>query len=142
MSGNLGSNLPLRPRFALDESLARPVAQALAHVNVPIASVIDIFGQQGMTDDQILDWCRRNDAVWIHADDTRHTKLLREGSAGARTVLIDRPRGVMSVPEQLRIVAVILPLLENAIEANPSQMQFIAGAASPLHAPVLSEPKL
>ena len=137
MLGNRDSVLQSNPRYALDESLARPVAQALASVGIPILSVIDIFGRPGATDDEILTWCRKEGGIWIHADDRRHRRLLREGSGGARTVWVFRLCGKMRIAEQLRILAVVLPRLEDRIDSNPSILYYIASAAS-----VLATPKL
>lgn len=138
MLGNL-SSVPLpNPQYALDESLARPVAHALGHVGIPIQSVLDIFGRPGTSDDEILEWCRNEDGIWIHADNRRHRRLLREGSQRARTVWVIRPDGKMSIREQLRVLAVVLPRLESRIVLNPTQLHYIASASSPLAMPKLT----
>ena len=141
MTGKRDSVLQTNPRYALDESLARPVAQALATVGIPILSVIDIFKRSGATDDEVLAWCRKEDGIWIHADDTRHRRLLREGSGGARTVWVFRLGGKMRIAEQLRILAVVLPRLEDRIDSNPSIFHYIASANSSLATPELTAAK-
>ena len=94
MTGNLAYESP-NVRFLLDESLVPSVAQALRLVGYD-SVYVSAIGRRGATDPEIIEWCRENAAVWIHADD-RATKLnkienlrlqIQTRSVGATCLLI------------------------------------------------------
>lgn len=137
MTGNPDS-APRRPRYVLDESISRRVAQALEVVDVPIVTARDQLDQFGAADDDILDWCGANDAVWIHADRAAYTKhRKRMEDSGARTLWVVRPGGQMSRAELLRIISFALPLLEDRIQREPGNLHYRLTAATPLSIPRL-----
>ena len=71
-----------------------------------------MFGHQGVTDPEIIEWCQINGAVWIHADDRarkEHRVILQ--TSGIRTIWVYRKRGLMTAREQLRILSFVLPKL-------------------------------
>ena len=108
MTGNLASN-PENPQFLLDESLTPPVAKALNLVGYRFESVLDVFRYQGANDPDIIGWCRRHDAVWVHADDRakkQHKVIL--STSGIRTLWIYRTGGKMTAMQQLRILSYVL----------------------------------
>ena len=144
MSGNPASEPP-EPGFLLDESLAPRVAEALRAVGYDIqdvARVPDPDGTRrsaGITDPEIIEWCRTTGRVWIHADDRAKKQhaahLLRSGT---RTLWIQRPGGKMTAREQLRILAFVLPkLMDNFVE-SPGTRHYKATATNPLTTPRLS----
>ena len=142
MTGNTAS-APISPRYLLDESISRRIADALALVDVPIVTVRDQFKRAGTDDEDIVDWCGANNAVWIHADGaayTKHTQRIR--SSGTRTLWIQRPGGQMSRAELLRVIAVALPLVEQRFRENSMQLHYRVTAASPLHVPRLTTVKV
>lgn len=135
MTGNPASATP-RPRYVLDESISRRVARALEAVDVPIVTARDQLDRFGVDDDDILDWCGANDAVWIHADRAAYTKhRQRMQSSGARTLWIQRPGGQMSRTELLRVISFALPLMEERIQREPGNLHYRVTAASPLDIP-------
>lgn len=103
------------PRLLLDASLSPVVAKALASVGWHIDYVSAVFGNNDAQDPEIIDWCRKNSAVWIHADDRakkQHKATLQ--TSGIKTIWVYRQRGRMSAREQLRILSSILPrIIEN-----------------------------
>lgn len=126
------------PRFLLDESLAPVVAQALKLVGYDGLDVPTAVGQKGAKDPEIIDWCRQNEAVWVHADDRakkQHKALLQ--TSGIRTVWIYRKRGAMSGKEQLRILTFILPLLIQRLRQSPGVRHYRVSASTPLAKPTL-----
>ena len=61
-------------------------------------------------DPEIIEWCRQNNAIWVHADHRarkEHKHLLQ--TSGICTLCIYRKRGQMTGKEQLRILAFVLP---------------------------------
>lgn len=124
------------PRFLLDESLAPVVAQALALVGYEIADIETVFGQKGVKDPEIIEWCQENEAVWIHADDRarkQHGALLQ--TSGIRTVWVYRRRGAMTGKEQLRILSSALPRLIDSWQNSPSDRHHQVSAANELSRP-------
>ena len=63
MTGSPSSTRP-SVRFRLDELLDPTVASALVLVGYDFT-----VGAKGEQDPTIIDWCRANQAVWVHADD-------------------------------------------------------------------------
>lgn len=82
MTGNLASG-PDEPLFLLDESLTPAVAEALSRVGYRFVTLAAAFGRKGVEDPEIIEWCREQDAAWVHADDRarkehRLPRLLQE----------------------------------------------------------------
>ena len=137
MNGNPASNTPNR-HFLLDESSAPVVARALQSVGYPFSDTEAAMGQRGTQDPEIIQWCKENDAVWVHADDramTQHRSLLQ--TSGIRTLRIRRNRGQMLAREQLRILAFVLPVLEESWKRQPRVRHYKASAINPLSKPSL-----
>ena len=126
------------PRFLLDESLAPVVAQALKLVGYDILDVPTALGQKGVKDPEIIEWCRQNGAIWVHADDRarkQHKALLL--TSGIGTIWIYRKRGAMTGKEQHRILAFILPLLIQKLDESPKVRHYRVSASTPLAKPTL-----
>ena len=137
MTGNLSSS-PDNPLFLLDESLTPVVAEALAIVGYNFVTAEAVLGRRGAKDPEIIEWCRENNAVWIHADDRarkQHRKLLQ--TSGIRTLWLYRKRGRMTGKEQLRILAFVLPQLIETFKHQGAARHFRATAASPVARPGL-----
>ena len=138
MIGNLESNLD-QPFFLLDESLTPVVAHALQLVGYRITTVESEFGYKGIPDPDIINWCQRNDAVWIHADDRArraHRALLQ--TSGIRTLRLHRPGGRMTGKEQLRILSFALPKLLELMQQSRRVRNFRVSAQNPLSTPRLT----
>ena len=134
---------PFRDRFLLDESLVPSVAEALKLVGYNIDSVQAVFARQGVTDPEIIEWCRVNGAVWIHADDRarrQHRKLLQ--TSGIRTVWVYRTRGAMSAKEQLRVLSFTLPKLLKEWGERVRHRHYRVGAANPTDTPAFRRVQL
>ncbi len=114
MSGK-PTSAPPSTRFLLDESLVPKVAEALALVGYDF-----VVCEKGMKDPEVIDWCRENHAVWVHADDRarrEHRVLLQ--ATGIRTIWVYRPKSGMSAREQLRILAMSCLIFCKRREAAP-----------------------
>lgn len=132
MAGSPNSTLP-SVRFLLDESLVPAVAEALNLVRYDFETA-----RSGMPDPDIIAWCQRNQAVWVHADDRArkaHRGLLL--TSGIRTIWIYRQRGVMSGREQLRILSFVLPLFLKAQTESPGVRHYVVKATNELSKPTL-----
>lgn len=119
VTGKLVSR-PDEPLLLLDESLTPAVADALSLVGYRFATLAAAFGRKGVEDPEIIEWCRAQDAAWVHADDRarkEHRALLQR--SGIRTVWVYRKQGRMSSREQLRILAFVLPQLFRKWEEQP-----------------------
>lgn len=114
------------PLFLVDESLDRNVAKALGLVKYNIAAVSDAFeGRSGVTDSEIIAWCRDNNAVWAHADDRARKEHQKEIiTAAIRTLWVYRPGGVMSSKDQLRILSYKLPDLIHQLGQSPRSLHY------------------
>ncbi len=137
MTGNLVLD-PTDPVFLLDESLVPAVARSLQLVGYNFVTIEAAFGAKGPGDPEIIEWCGRNQAVWVHADDRarrQHRALLQ--TSGIRTLWIYRRRGRMTGKEQLRILAFVLPDLTQRLVEHPSIRHYRASAANPLAKPSL-----
>ena len=130
MTGNTDSTRR-EPLFLIDESLVSAVARALELVDYEIRVTTEVFGKQGTEDPEIIEWCSRNGAVWIHADNRakrQHRNLIR--TSGIRTVLIRRRGGAMAPREQLRILSYVLPRLIHEYVAHPRTRHYSASAVN------------
>ena len=137
MTGNLALD-PTDPVFLLDESLVPAVARSLQLDGYNFVDVAATFGTKGPQDPEIIEWCGRNQAVWVHADDRarrQHRALLQ--TSGIRTLWIYRQRGRMTGKEQLRILAFVLPDLIQRLAEHPSVRHYRASATNPLAKPSL-----
>ena len=135
MTGNLGYD-PDNPLVLLDESLPPATARALRIVGYNIFDVETALGRKGVKDPEIIEWCRANQAIWIHADDRarrRHKAQLL--TSGIRTILIFRPRGQMTGKEQLRILAFVLPKMIERLEQGARHRHYRASATNPTSTP-------
>ena len=124
------------PHLLLDESLVPAVAEALSLVGYTISSTLTTFERQGVGDPEIIEWCRSNEAVWIHADDRarrQHGKLIQ--TAGIRTIWVYRTRGAMSAREQLRVLSFALPKLMESWRERPRDRHYRVSAANPTSTP-------
>lgn len=132
MTGNNSSSLP-SARFRLDESLDPAVAEALALVGYEIT-----VGEKGDQDTEIIDWCRMNQAVWIHADDrARRQHRVQLQTSGVRTIWVYRERGHMTGMEQLRVLSYVLPHFLKALAERSRERHYKASAANDLAKPSL-----
>lgn len=130
VTGNLASR-PDDPLFLLDESLTPAVAEALSLVGYRFATLAAAFGRKGVEDPEIIEWCREQDAAWVHADDRarkEHRALLQR--SGIRTVWVYRKQGRMSSREQLRILAFVLPRLLQERDRRPAVRHYRVTAAN------------
>ena len=135
MTGNLGYD-PTNPPLLLDESLAPVVAHALHLVGYNIFDVETAFGCKGVKDPEIIEWCRTNQAIWIHADDrARRQHRAQLLTSGIRTIWVFRPRGRMTGKEQLRILAFILPKMIEALGQGTRHRHYRASATNPTSTP-------
>ncbi len=142
MTGNPLSEPPNR-RFLLDESLAPSVAQALKLVGYDFVGIEAVPSGKGAQDPEIIDWCRANGAVWVHADDrAKRQHKVQLQTSGIRTLRIHRPQGRMTAKEQLRILAFVLPLFLERITESPRVRNYRASAANPSAKPSLREEKI
>ena len=136
MTGNPGSERR-EPLFLIDESLSSEVAQALALVGYEILSLSEAL-EKGAPDPEIIEWCRQNGAVWIHADDSAkndHRELLL--TSGIRTLWIRRKGGEMFAREQLRIISSALPRLIHNYAERPRRRHYRASAENEISHPSL-----
>ena len=135
MTGNLDYD-PDNPLFLLDESLAPAVAQALRLVGYNIADVETAFGHKGVKDPEIIEWCRTNQAIWIHADDrARRQHRAQLQTSGIRTIWVFRPRGRMTGREQLRILSFVLPKMIAALDQCTRHRHYRVSATNPTSTP-------
>lgn len=123
---------PTDPLFLLDESLTPAVAEALASVGYRFVTVRAVFaGRAAVEDPEIIEWCRANGAVWVHADDRarkQHRALLQR--SGVRTVWVYRKRGAMTSKEQLRILSFVLPQLLERWRDRPAVRHYRVAATN------------
>jgi len=64
----------------IDDSLDWNVAEALRLVGYNVTSVHKAFnGQSGVKDPVIIEWCKVNNATWVHADDKARKEHKKEG---------------------------------------------------------------
>lgn len=120
-------------RFRLDESLDPKVAEALVLVGYDFT-----VGRKGDEDPEIIEWCRRNQAVWVHADDrARSQHRLRLEASGIRTIWLYRKRGRMTGREQLRILAYVLPHFFKQQRDRPREHHVRASASDEFSKPSL-----
>lgn len=132
MTGNNSSSLP-SARFLLDESLDPAVAEALRLVGYDFT-----VRQKSAQDPDIIEWCRVNQAVWVHADDrARREHRVQLQTSGIRTVWVYRERGRMTGVEQLRILSYVLPHFLKALVERPRERHYRASAANDLSKPSL-----
>ena len=107
-------------KLLIDESLSPNVAKALKLVGYESVTVPEIFeGEVGVTDPDIINWCKKSNAVWIHADDRarkEHGKQII--ASGIAFLWVYRPRGIMSAMDQLRILSYILPVFIDKLETQ------------------------
>ena len=137
MNGNRGS-VDLNPRLLLDASLSPVVAKALAIVGYDIFDVSAVFGHYDAKDPEIIEWCKENGAVWIHADDRakkQHRATLQ--TSGIKTIWVYRPQGKMSTKEQLRILSYVIPQLMEKWKENPKQRHHRVSATNEISKPSL-----
>ena len=130
MTGKLGSD-PDNPLFLLDESLTPAVAEALALVGYRFVTVVAAFGRNAVEDPEIIEWCRAQNAVWVHADDRarkQHRALLLR--SGILTVWVYRKRGRMTAREQLRVLVYALPQLLRDWREQPHVRHYRVAAAN------------
>jgi hypothetical protein len=132
MTGSPSSTRP-SVRFRLDESLDPTVASALVLVGYDFT-----VGAKGEQDPTIIDWCRANQAVWVHADDrARRQHQVHLQTSAIRTIWVYRPSGRMSGREQLRILSFILPKFLQAQADKPRVRHYKASAANDISTPRL-----
>ena len=115
-------------RFLLDESLSPNVARALKLVGYDSVTVSEAFSNRvGVVDPEIIDWCKDHDAVWVHADDKarkEHGKHII--ASGVAFLWIYRPKGKMSISDQLRLLSYVLPDFMDRLDNQPKQRHFRA----------------
>ena len=132
MTGNNSSSLP-ETRFLLDESLDPAVAKALDLVGYDFT-----VREKGLQDPEMIEWCRVNQAVWVHADDrARREHRVQLQTSGIRTIWLHREGGRMTGREQLRILSYVLPHFRRALADRSRERHYKASAANDLSRPSL-----
>lgn len=109
-------------KYLIDESLSPKVARSLAIVGRVAESVQEQFGK-GVKDPEIIQWCRDNEYVLVHADDrlrrAHRSQLLQPGIT---TLLVHRSGGHMDVKDPLRCISYAIPKLElEMTKSKPSR---------------------
>ena len=106
--------------FVLDESLAPVVAEALSLVGY------DICVLSKETDDyDVIEYCRMNNAVWVHVDGAAYGKHRTQLIASQiKTIFINRPRSGMSGREQLRVISSAIPKFIEAQSGRPRHRHY------------------
>ena len=122
--------------FLLDESMDRYVADALKLVGYDFTSVALVWpGQSKVEDSEIIEWCKNNNAVWVHADDRarrKHATLIL--TSQIRTVWVYRRDGKMSGADQLRILSYFLQEILNRFRTTPNKRHWkIKSLGNPPH---------
>lgn len=81
---------------------------------------------EGATDQEIIEWCGRNDRVWITADLRARTEHAAEILAeGIRVIWIHRPPNhLMGRAATLRVLAYQLPRVVDHFSRDPSQRYY------------------
>ncbi len=111
--------------FLLDESLVPGVAKALSLVGYSVHTIEDVFGRRGVKDPEIIDWCGRNNAVWIHVDDAARREHARDISASKiSTVWIRRSKAGLSGKDQLARLALKLTAIEFRLSSSRRPIHF------------------
>ena len=137
MNGNLEFN-PAETLFLLDESLTPAVAYALRAVGYNFATIESAFGHRGVKDPEIIAWCRRCAAVWVHADDeARKAHRAQIQTSGIITLRLHRPGGRMTGKEQLRILSFVIPKLLERLKRRRAERHYEAKAQNPTSTPSL-----
>lgn len=109
-------------KYLIDESLSPKVARSLAIVGHVAESVQGQFGK-GVKDSEIIQWCRDNEYILVHADDrlrrAHGSQLLQ---FGITTLLVHRRGGRMNVKDRLRCISYAIPKLElEMTKSKPSR---------------------
>ena len=118
------------PLFLIDDSLDWNVGEALRLVCYNVTSVYKAFnGQSGIKDPNIIEWCRINNATWVHADDKARKEHKKDIlTAQIRFLWVYRPGGIMSSKDQLRILSYVLPDLIDKFMNNPKNLHYKASS--------------
>lgn len=118
------------PLFLIDDSLDWNVAEALRLVSYNVTSVYKAFdGQSGVKDPALIEWCKVNDATWVHADDKARKEHKKDIlTSGIGFLWVYRPGGKMSSKEQLRILSYVLPDFIDKFINNPKKLHYKASA--------------
>ena len=118
------------PLFLIDDSLDWNVAEALRLVSYRATSVYKAFdGQPGIKDPVIIEWCKFNDATWVHADDKARQEHRKDIlTTRIRFLWVYRPGGIMSSKEQLRILSYVLPDIIDKFLNNPRKLHYRVSA--------------
>ena len=129
---------PTSPRFLLEEALVPSIAEALGLVGYDFIAVTTAISK-GAKDPEIIEWCNKRKAVWVHADDRakkQHKVLLQ--TSGIQTLWIYRKQGQMTGKEQLRILSFVLPQLIRNFEQHPKIRHYRASAPNEYSKPSLT----
>jgi hypothetical protein len=118
------------PLFLIDDSLNWIVADALSLVGYNVTSVFKAFNKEsGVKDSRIIEWCKKNNAIWVHADDKSRKEHKKDIlMAGIRFLWVYRPGGKMSSKEQLRIISYVFPDLIDKYLSTPKKLHYKASA--------------
>jgi len=118
------------PLFLIDDSLDWNVAEALRLVRYNVTSIYKAFdGQSGTKDPVIIEWCKLNDATWVHADDKARKEHKKDIlTARIRFLWVYRPGGIMSSKDELRILSYVLPDLIDKFFNNPRKLHYKVSA--------------
>ncbi len=118
------------PLFLIDESLDWNVSRALKLVEYNTTSVLEAFEQRsGVSDPEIIAWCKDHDATWVHADDSARKEHRKELLVSQiRFLWVYRPGGVMGSKDQLRLLSYILPDLLERYANQPRRRHYKASA--------------
>ena len=126
--------------FLLDRSLSLLVAKALRKVEYNFRAHDEVFDEHNTPDPTIIDWCKENAAVWVHADERakrQHRSALQ--TSGIKTLVVHRPPTGMSAKELLRILTFALPQLDERWRKDPSVRHYKVQAANSTSTPRLSK---
>jgi len=118
------------PLFLIDDSLDWNVAEALRLVRYNVTSIYKAFdGQPGTKDPVIIEWCKLNDATWVHADDKARKEHKKDIlTARIRFLWVYRPGGIMSSKDELRILSYVLPDLIDKFFNNSRKLHYKVSA--------------
>jgi len=111
--------------YLIDENLNPNIAGALRKFAWEVESVTEVFGREGVSDDEIIDWLGKTGTVWITQDiSAKRQYEFQLKTTGISAVWIKQPKLGLSGWDQFKLMVRVIDQIHEKVKSSHGAIHF------------------
>lgn len=111
--------------YLLDENLNPLIAEALAKFSWDIQTVTQVFGRDGVDDEEVIDWLGKTGSVWLTQDvSAKRQYEFQLKTKRISTVWIRQPKAGLTAWEQFKLLVRAIDRIHEKIKTSRGGVHF------------------